>query len=142
MMKFFSTLTGNFVYTCTVSPLATDCKRLWEFIADLATLGAQLCGVLSPHICPTSLSLRSYLPRKHWWLSGKESACQYKTHGRCQFDPWVRKILWRRKWQPAPVFLPGKSHGQRSLASYSTWGCKESDTTEHAHHIIVVIIKY
>ena len=48
----------------------------------------------------------------------------------------------RRKWQPAPVFLPGKFHGQRSLASYSTWGCKESDTTEHAHHVIIVIIKY
>ena len=38
---------------------------------------------------------------------------------------------WRRKWQPAPIFLPGKSHGQRSLAGYSPWGCKESDTTEH-----------
>ena len=44
------------------------------------------------------------------------------------FNPCVRKILWRRKWQPAPVFLPGKSHGQRSLAGYSPWGCKEWDT--------------
>ena len=35
------------------------------------------------------------------------------------FDPWVEKILWRRKWQPTPVFLPGKSHGQRSLGGYS-----------------------
>ena len=39
------------------------------------------------------------------------------------------KIPWRRKWQPAPVFLPGKSHGQRSLAGYGPWGCKELDTT-------------
>ena len=39
-----------------------------------------------------------------------------KRHG---FDPWVRKIPWRKKWQPAPVFLPGESHGQRSLAGYS-----------------------
>ena len=46
------------------------------------------------------------------------------------FDPWVGKIPWRRKWQPTPVFLPGKSHGQRSLAGYSLRGCKESDTTE------------
>ena len=39
------------------------------------------------------------------------------------FDPWVvRKIPWRRKQQPTPVFLPGKSHGQRSLAGYSSWG--------------------
>ena len=48
-----------------------------------------------------------------WCLSGKESACQFR---RCGFDPWVGKIPWRRKWQPTPVFLPGKSHGQRSLA--------------------------
>ena len=46
---------------------------------------------------------------------------------RCGFDPCVGKILWRRVWQPTPVFLPGKSHGQRSLAGYSPWGHKESD---------------
>ena len=50
--------------------------------------------------------------------------------GRCGFDPWVGKMSWRKKWQPTPVFLPGKFHGQRSLAGYSPWGCKESDTTE------------
>ena len=38
---------------------------------------------------------------------------------RCGFDSWVRKIPWRRKWQPTPVFLPGESHGQRSLVGYS-----------------------
>ena len=63
-------------------------------------------------------------------LSGKESTCQRRRPG---FDPWVRKIPWRRKWQPTPVFLPGKSHGQRSLAGYSPWGCKGSDTTERRH---------
>ena len=47
------------------------------------------------------------------------------------FDPWVGKIPWRRKWPPTPGFLPGESHGQRSLGGYSPWGCKESDTTEH-----------
>ena len=45
-------------------------------------------------------------------------------------EPWVRKIPWRRKEQTTPVFLPGKSHGQRSLAEYSPWGHEESDTTE------------
>ena len=40
------------------------------------------------------------------------------------FDPWVRKVPWRRKWQPTPVFLPGKPHGQRSLVGYSPWGRK------------------
>ena len=56
-----------------------------------------------------------------WWLSDKESACQCK---RCRFSPWVRKIFWRRKWPPTPVFLPGKSHGQRSLVGYSPCGPK------------------
>ena len=52
---------------------------------------------------------------------------------RRRFDPWVRKIPWRRRWQPNPVFLPEKSHGQRSLAVYSPWGRKESDMNEHTH---------
>ena len=63
------------------------------------------------------------------WLSGKESACQCR---RRRFDPWVRKIPWRRKWQPTPVFLPGKRHGQWSLEGYSPWGRKELDATEHS----------
>ncbi|XDA81174.1 hypothetical protein R6Z07F_011148 [Ovis aries] len=49
------------------------------------------------------------------------------------FNPWVGKIPWRRKWQPTPVLLPGKSHGRRSLAGYSPWGCKESGRTERLH---------
>ena len=49
------------------------------------------------------------------------------------FDLWVRKILWRRRWQPTPVPLPGKSHGWRSLICYSPWGCRESDKTEWLH---------
>ena len=51
-------------------------------------------------------------------------------HKRLVFDPWGRKIPWRSTWQPVQVFLPGKSHGQRSLVGYSLWGCKESDMTE------------
>ena len=46
------------------------------------------------------------------------------------FNSWVRKIPWRRKWQPTPVFLPGKFHGQKSLEGYSPWSCKVSDMTE------------
>ena len=49
---------------------------------------------------------------------------------RLRFDPSVGKIPWRRAWQPTPVFLPGESHGQRSLVGYSPRGHKESDTTE------------
>ena len=60
----------------------------------------------------------------------KESACQYGRHRVCSFDPWVRKIPWRRTWQPTPIFLPGKSHGQRSLLGY-TPRVTESDMTDH-----------
>ena len=70
------------------------------------------------------------------WLNGKESACQCRRHRKLGFHPWVGKIPWRRKWQPTPVFLPGKSHGQRSLVSYGPWGCKgvrHDLVTEHAH---------
>ena len=56
-----------------------------------------------------------------------ESAC---NAGNLGFDPWVGKILWRRKWQPTPVCLPGEPHGRRSLVGYSPWDCKESDMTE------------
>ena len=58
------------------------------------------------------------------WLSGKVSACQCRRDSRRGFNPWVRKMPWRNKWQPTPVFLPGKSHGQRSLVGYSPWGWK------------------
>ena len=53
--------------------------------------------------------------------SSKESTCQCKRHS---LDPWVGRNPWRRKWQPTPVFLPEKSHGQRSLAGCSPWGCR------------------
>ena len=63
---------------------------------------------------------------------------------RCGFDPWIGKIPWRREWQLTPIFLPEKFHGQRSLADYSSWGCKELDMTKllthththtHTHHV-------
>ena len=53
------------------------------------------------------------------------SACQWRRCRRTEFDPWLGKIPCKRKWQPTPVFLPEKSHGQRSLAGYSQWVHKE-----------------
>ena len=50
---------------------------------------------------------------------------------RPDFDPWVEKIPWRGKWQSIPIFLPGKFHGQRSLAGYSACGCKDLEATKH-----------
>ena len=62
--------------------------------------------------------------------SDKESVCQCRRWRKCRFDPWARRIPWRRKWQPAPVFLPGKYHGQSSLAGYSLWSRKEFNMTK------------
>ena len=71
--------------------------------------------------------------------AGKELTCQCGRCKRWRFNPWVRMIPWRRKWQPTLLFLPGKFHRQRSLAGYSPWqatahDCKESDTAS-AHGI-------
>ena len=66
---------------------------------------------------------------------GKESACRYMRHKRCEFSLWVGKIPWRRKWQPIPVFLPGEFQGQRSLAGYSSRGhrVRHNLPTKHRH---------
>ena len=86
-----------------------------------------LLGLLAKITCTMGL------PR---WLSGKESACQYRRHKRCGLDLWVGKIPWRREWQPTPVFVPGESHGQRRLVAvgchfllqgiFLTWGSNPS----------------
>ena len=60
---------------------------------------------------------------------GKESTFQFRRHRRHGFNPWVEKVPWRRRWQPTPVFLLEKSHGQRSLVGYSPKGCKELEET-------------
>ena len=51
------------------------------------------------------------------------------------FQTFVRKIPWRRKWKPTPVFLPGEFHGQKSQADYGAWSCKDSDPTKQLTHI-------
>ena len=70
----------------------------------------------SPQIVVPSLNLQL-----SWWLSGKESTGQCRRH---RFNLWVWKIPWRRKWQATPLFLPGKSYGQKSLAGFSPRGRK------------------
>ena len=68
---------------------------------------------------------RTTLKGLPWWLRGWRICLRCKRAG---FDPWAGKIPWRRKWQPTPAFVPGESHGQRSLAGYGPWGLKESNT--------------
>ena len=101
---------------------------MYCLVKSVVSLFCFLCFLLALHflIFHYSLPASSYLYPSRFFsmgrprsLSGKESTCQYRRPG---FDPWIRKIPWRRKWQPTPVFLPGESHGQRSLAGYSPWG--------------------
>ena len=66
---------------------------------------------------------------------GKAFCLQCRRPG---FNPCFRKIPWRRNWQPTPVFLPGKSHGWKSLVGYSPWGRKELDTTERLSSRLVI----
>ena len=78
-----------------------------------------------------------------FWLlsgtSGKEPACQCKRHKDAGSIPDSGRTPWRRKQQPTPVFLPGESHGQRSLVDYSPWGCKELDMTERVTHTAKIL---
>ena len=68
------------------------------------------------------------------WVTKHTSGSVAKDLWRPGFDPWSRRFLGEGNSKPTPIFLSGKSHGQRSLAGYSPWGCKESDMTEHEHN--------
>ena len=116
---------------CWVTSLMSDFATLWT-AAHQAPLSMGFSrheywsGLLGPLACTVGGNVNWYSHhgeqyRLPWGLSGKESACQRR---RCRFNPWVRKIPWSRKWQPTLGFLPGKSHGQRSLTGYNPWGCK------------------
>ena len=123
---------------------------IWELgVWATGPPGQSLWGILNSFLCALDLGrwfLRcqfslfitvSASDRLPWWLRGKELAYQCRKCRRYWFNPWVRKIPWRRVWQPTPVFLPRESHGQRSLAGCSPWGRKDSDTAErlsmHTH---------
>ena len=94
-----------------------------------------LCG--SPHPKPSwkphalaidlKTSLYGYFLGLPWWLRRQRICLQCGKPG---LDPWAKKIPWRREGQPTLLFMPGESHGQRSLAGYSPGGHTESDTTE------------
>ena len=71
-----------------------------------------------------------------WWLRGQSAHLHW---GRPGFNPWDGKIAWRRKWQPTPVLLPGKSNGRRNLGGCRPGGHKESDTTEWLHFPLLLL---
>ena len=85
---------------------------LGDYVVDVSLMLKSSCKYHSPF--QNQSSICDGLPR---WLSSNESPCQCRRPKTLGFNPWVRKIPWRRKWQPTPVFLPGKSHGQRNLGA-------------------------
>ena len=93
--------------------------------------GPFICGFFFLVVNITVLRLPLY-------LSGKESVCQCRRCKRHVFDPWIKMIPWRRKCQPAPVFLPGESHGQRSLVGYSPGGHKSQTHLSTYMHTTVL----
>ena len=95
------------------SCIGQDITFSHHFSLSLSVTVFQICLVFVDLGSFEKYSTWSGLP---WWFSGNEPAFQCRRH---EFDPWVGKICWRRKWQPTVVFLPGKTNGQRSLAGYS-----------------------
>ena len=99
-----------------------SCPRASSLSLTLQGCGAQLTSPLGL-LAPASLSDAPV-------LLASPLALQLRRHRRPGLNPWVGKTPWRREWQPTPVSLPGESCGQRILAGYSPWSCKESDMTE------------
>ena len=104
------------------------CVYWWKDIHELTVEKKRLRTTVKKGILTKAYNSYIGLPR---WLSGKEFASQCRSQRRHKFDPWVRKIPWRRTWKPTPAFLLGELHGQRTLTDYKPWLCKEPDTTEH-----------
>ena len=88
----------------------------------------RLCSTESPAL--TSPSQTVAYKDNHLWKTRASLMAQMVKNLTAMQETWVGKMPWRREWLPTPVFLPGKSHGQRNLTGYSPWGLKELDMTE------------
>ena len=99
--------------------------KLWAFLSmDAAACGREALlrsGLMQVVGLPTGILFPGS-------ANGKDSTCHYRRCKRHDFDPWVRKVPGGGNGNPLQYFLPGKSHGQRSLEGYRPWGHKESDT--------------
>ena len=122
LVSTFTSLGSLWSFVCRFSPVPLE--DAGKDTVDSLGLGLQRFVMLFVIIETEERAFR----QKPWFvrgaslgLIGAQSACQYR---RCGFSSWVGKIPWRREWQPAPVFLPGISHGQRSLVGCSWWGRK------------------
>ena len=123
------------------SPMHESEKWKWSHLVMYDTLrpyGLQTTRLLrlelfKSHTCTILITMNAKC-----MLPNSKKLFEYFYSLQCRrprFDPWVGKILWRRKWQPTPVHLLGKSHGRRSIVGYSPWGHKELDTTEQLHSL-------
>ena len=121
---------NEFVYTHVFKGFSGGCScRVQLPMQEVLSVPQTPASVLS--IIQPSVSLSSTQMRDLSVLKGNVALVPANAGDtRRGFSSWVGKIPWRRKWQPTPVFLPGESHGQRSLVDYSPQGRKESDTTE------------
>ena len=93
----------------------------WQSGGEVKDSGIQQIKTQSRRNTGSSESMWGF----HWWLRGKESACQYRRH---RFDPWIGMIPWGREWQLTPIFLSGESHEQKSLEGYSPQGHAKNQT--------------
>ena len=105
------------------SPSITNRKGRWAGPGAQTTPCTNCLGCLSTREkrCPCMYGLIQHFPGNSAEKNPPATVCHCR---RPEFNAWVRKIPWRREWQPTPVLLPGKSHGQRSLVGYSPWGCR------------------
>ena len=130
-MLFLSTVSGVMV-PLWIHFLGEECRRQYNALEScwLGNWAHALWTQTDPGLrySPTQEPGMSYL--SFWASLVAQTVKCLPTCGMSGFNPWVGKIPWRRKWQPTPVFLPGKSHGRRSLMGYKPWGHKELDTIE------------
>ena len=122
-------------YVYVVWSRATESGRVVRY-CSVRVVGAvgSVLGNQGPGL-PSLQAPDSPVPGLPWWLRGKQPACSAGNAGD-EGSTFVRRISWRREWQPMPLFLSGESQGQRSLVGCSPWSYKESDktkVTEHAH---------
>ena len=121
-------------FSFSISP-SNEYSGLISFRIDwfyLLAVQGTLKSLLQHHSSKESMTSNIVFP-EFWTSLVGQMVKQLPTMQETQVRPWVGTIPWRRKWQPTPVFLPGKSHGRRILLGYSPWGRKESDTTARLH---------
>ena len=109
----------------------SQCTGPWEQLDTKRAALLRECYISSQEISISTMSYGVSLVAQ--MVKKKKKMCQQCR--RPGFDPWVGKIPWRRAWQLTPVFLPGESHGQRSLVGYSPWGAELDTIKQSTHHV-------